>query len=422
MGIAQLNILGSGKALIENDLSVCHSEIKEGNMVKVCFVGLYNERNVGDPIIGDCVEWLYGKALQNKTLQVKRVALDWLSYHPTLLCKIAYRLRRFARKPFYGIFHRVLAGEYSRFFGKEIENSQLVVVVGGGLIKYTTQYFGTGLRGLLNAAKKKHIGVVFNAVGVEGYDSANSRCIELKRLLRIRSLQSVTTRDDIETLKRDYFAAAPAIPCSLVCDPGVWASEVYEISKDETSRTIGIGVCREEMFTAHGYNITPLQLIGFYKDLVKALMGKGKRVELFTNGLPEDNETAKKIQQELNEESITVALQTPFTARELVEIESKYEAVVAARLHACIVAYSLCVPAVGLVWNDKLTFFGRNIGAEPNFIKAEEIRVEHVVSCLERALCEGYNAGIRDTFRGTIVDDINATIFKYLDINPHMDC
>lgn len=171
------------------------------------------------------------------------------------------------------------------------------------------------------------------------------------------------------------------------------------------------------MFTAHGYDITPVQLIKFYKDLVKALMANGKQVELFTNGLPEDNETAIKIQQELKEENISIAFRTPHAAQDLVKIVSKYEGMVAARLHACIVAYSMSISAVGLVWNDKLTFFGRNIGAEQNFIKAEEIGVESVVNHLERALFEGYNPVVRERYRETIVNDIGETLSVLLNNN-----
>lgn len=109
------------------------------------------------------------------------------------------------------MFHNIVSGEYAKYYRKEIADCQLVVVVGGGLIKYTTQYFGTGLRGLLKAAKKNHVKVIFNAVGVEGYDSANSRCKELKYILRHSAFQSVTTRDDIETLRRDYFDGHPSL-------------------------------------------------------------------------------------------------------------------------------------------------------------------------------------------------------------------
>jgi len=378
--------------------------------VRICFIGLFNEKNLGDPIIGDCVEWLYARALSPDCLQSKRLTVDWLQYHPSVICRIANRLRRFARKPLYHLFHSIVSREYAKYYSKEIKNSQLIVVVGGGLIKYTTQYFGLGLQGLLKAAAKENVDVVFNAVGVEGYDSYNSRCKELKHILHHRSLKKITTRDDIDTLVQDYMQGKPAISCRMVCDPAVWATEVYGITRNSNSKIIGIGVCREDMLHAHGYGISSTAFFDFYVELAKSLVAEGQEVELFTNGLPEDNNTVVKVKQKLGEAGIEIGCRIPTSPKELVEIISKYKAAVAARLHACIIAYSLEIPVIGLVWNNKLTFFGKNIGCEQYFIEPKDLSVEYVRTQLADVLNSQYDQSVRKRFRASIVEDIGTNV------------
>lgn len=379
-------------------------------MVKICFVGLYDEKNLGDPIIGDCVEWMYAQALGAETLHSKRLTIDYLNYHPTTICRITNRLRRFARKPFYHFIHTIVSGEYTRYYAREIRGSQLIVVVGGGLIKYTTQYFGLGLQGLLKAAQKEQIPVVINAVGVEGYDEANSRCLELKRTLQLSALKRITTRDDLETLRNKYIGTTSNILCKLVSDAAVWAAETYDVEKKQSAATIGIGVCREDMLDAHGYGISASEFFTFYEQLVRRLTVEGHKVEIFTNGLPEDNITAFKLKKRLEETGCAITYKQPDSPKELVTIVSNYKGIVAARLHACIIAYSLNIPAVGIVWNDKLTFFGRNIGCEQYFIKPQDLTVDNVRGILSRALISQYDLSIRERFRMTIVSDIGETV------------
>lgn len=308
------------------------------------------------------------------------------------------------------MFHSIVSREYAKYYAKEIKGSHLIVVVGGGLIKYTTQYFGLGLQGLLKAAAKEKIDVVFNAVGVEGYDSDNSRCRELKHILHHSSLKKVTTRDDIDTLVQGYMDGVPAIPCRIVSDPAVWASEVYGVTKKQDSNVIGIGVCREDMLQAHGYGISPTAFFDFYVTLAKKLVAEGKDVELFTNGLPEDNNTIIKVKQQLGEAGIKIGCRIPTSPKELVEAISRYKASVAARLHACIIAYSLEIPVVGLVWNDKLTFFGKNIGCEQFFIEPKDLSVEYVIIQLAEVQNSHYDQSVRERFRDSIEEDIGSTV------------
>ena len=51
-------------------------------------------------------------------------------------------------------------------------------------------------------------------------------------------------------------------------------------------------------------------------------------------------------------------------------------------MHACITAYSLDIPVVGLIWNDKLTRFAELTNQRHMFFNETEINVENIYARL----------------------------------------
>lgn len=105
-----------------------------------------------------------------------------------------------------------------------------------------------------------------------------------------------------------------------------------------------------------------------------------------------------------------VKLSIPTTPRNLVNLISGYKAIIAARLHATIIAYSLQIPAIGLVWNNKLTFFGKNINAEDYFIQKDNFSPSYILRMLETSIDKGYDQVRRKEFRALILDEISNNI------------
>lgn len=381
------------------------------NKLKFCFVGLYEDQNLGDPIIADCAEWLYTHNLKESDYEIKRLCIDYVEKHNPLsfvkkCCLKCLRL-------FYlssvadDIYNEHLIEEYKKYFSEGIKNSDIVIVVGGGLIKYNYQFFGGGLVALLDSAEKLGVKVILNSVGVEGYDETNIRCQTLKKALNGKSLVSISTRDDIKTLREKYFDGVPNIPCEYVCDPAVWCSEVYGIERNSRGNVIGLGIARGNLFYDYGIDLNASEVSDLYKNIIKKLLNNGYQVELFTNGLDADNFFAQNIQTALESEGIDLTLVLPSDAKHLVRIIASYEAIIATRLHSCIIAYSLDIPGIGLVWNDKQTFFGRNINAENYFIQVGEFDSYTIVERLKTAINNGYNQEHKDIFRNLIIDNVN---------------
>ena len=75
--------------------------------------------------------------------------------------------------------------------------------------------------------------------------------------------------------------------------------------------------------------------------------------------------------------------------RELVAQISGFRAIVAHRLHASIIAYSLGIPSVGLVWDKKVRAFGIMTGRERFFIDPTAVTPDHVFETLEEAMSIG---------------------------------
>src|SRR5690606_25962164 len=80
-------------------------------------------------------------------------------------------------------------------------------------------------------------------------------------------------------------------------------------------------------------------------------------------------------------------------------IISKFSVVIAARLHANIIAYSLDIPSIGLVWNDKLTFFGNKIGVPERFIPTEHLSAENIIRAALHAESEGFDKHQRASYQ-----------------------
>lgn len=375
---------------------------------KICFVGLYDEKNLGDPVISDCTEWLYRKYVAPDDFVSSRIYLDYIqkTYRPSLVMKVLNKAAGILGQEFpCRHYQDILMEKALRYFEAGIKDSDLVVVVGGGIVKWSYQFFYAELTALLNAAEKLNVPVVFNAVGVEGYSESDPKCQMLKKAMQLPALIHVSTRDDLETLIEGYYDGNPKRPVSRVSDPAVWVSDAYGIRKKDGD-TIGIGIARDRIFVDNGIDFKPSELQELYEGIIRKLAGDGCDVEVFTNGLPADNDFADRVCGALAEEGYDISRRYPKDTHDLVDMISNYKAIVATRLHSCIIAYSLDVPAVGLVWNDKLSLFGRNIHAEDNFIRHDDFSAVNIVGRLYKAAAAGYDQAVKSEFRQTIIDDI----------------
>ena len=328
-----------------------------GRAKKILLVRLIN-RNYGDTVIADNTAFLIRKALGSRA-----VILD-------------YDLR--SRDVF------------------QVRYCDAVIFAGGGLIKFRGEDFEQYISGLIEAAEEAHVPVFFNAVGVEGFDEENAACMALIKAINSPCVKGISVRDDTKTLIDSYLQTD--IRVRSVVDSAVWSDKTYKNIKPQKDGYIGIGIAREMLFADYGHSdIDGQYLAAYWCELIRRLEEKGFKWKIFTNGLNSDEEFAEKILAAVGHGE---KVPQPMSSDELIETIASFDGVIAQRMHSCIIAYSLGIPAVGLVWNDKMRFWGERIGCAHRFVAPEELTAQKTVEDFEMSLSDNIKKADRALKRG----------------------
>ena len=326
--------------------------------LRIVMIQIIN-RNLGDGVIADCTKYLIKKAVP------------------------------FKYKKSYSLYpYNIYSEDY-----EIIKYADLIIFVGGGIIKYKYEKFHIYIRNILYQAQQYHIPVLFNAVGVEGYDEQDEKCQKLKEALNFECVKAITVRDDLEKLKHNYIFN-DNIVLKSVYDPAVWLKENYRIKRYKMADKIGLGIVRHRIFYDNGIaNIDKDFLLDFWKGIIMLCEKHGIKWQIFTNGLKSDEEFAVEVLEYAGYENEIDKYKAHRLneASELVGLISGYKAIIASRLHANIIAYALGIPSVAPVWNEKLIFWGKKIGHEERFIIADELNPENVFNTLMNALNKKVN-------------------------------
>lgn len=373
----------------------------------IYFAGLLSEKNLGDVVITESTKGLYRKSLIGKgDFELKHLNLQLEN-----LNIIRRVIKRISIAKFSIGISKLEIKALTKHYKNKLESADLVVLVGGGLIKYKYQGVFLYLAALIEAAEELNIPLVINAVGVEGYSEADPRCQLLKSSLNKGIVKSITTRDDLEMLSEKYVAKNNQVHIDKVADSAVYSNEVYKIRK-QASDTYGIGLVRGSIFLDNEKQLKPKEVAEFYANLILEMEKCGLKYQLFTNGLPSDNELLPIIKSTLNRTQLDVL--EPKQDNELISIISRFTTVIAARLHANIISYSLNIPSIGLVWNDKLALFGNDIGYSERFFEYNQLRAEKIVEAATLANEQGYEQKSWHQYKLPAKTNIDVIVHKWL--------
>jgi len=324
--------------------------------VKILLVQIIN-RNLGDQVIADNAEYLVRRALPSLTRQ------------------------------HYVIQHYDIQSEDREL----LRTADLIIFAGGGLVKYRQEEFYRHVPAILECASEYGIPVYLNCIGVEGYDAEDARCIQLAKALNLDCIKGITVRDDLETLRRDYLKSDHTVTAAAV-DPAVFTPQVYGVSKDPQSHTIGLGIVRYRIFEDYGIaQVTREFQLELWQGITKELEARGYEWKFYVNGLRSDYDFALEILEYMGRESEASRLLAPrpVQSRELVGLTASFAGVIACRMHANIIAYALGIASVGLVWNDKMVFWGERIGCPERFLTSEQFEPKRIVQCLMDSIAAG---------------------------------
>ena len=285
--------------------------------------------------------------------------------------------------------------KYLRLAKEEIQACDLIVFGGAPMFNYLYQTFFERTAITLKLAKRYKKPVIFSAIGVEGYDEDNEKCQRLKETLNYDVVKQITTRDDFEKLLK--YRKNPDIKMMKVADPAVFSNEVffpYKCKKEpisaseEGKKTIGLFILRANGFSDNNIDFSSAQAAIFWLDMIDEITLRGYDYELLTSGHFGDEAFIDYLTRfrKVKRRKCVFYLDSP---EKLISKISSYDGIVSTRLHPSIISYALQVPAVGLVWNQKVAQFYENIGYPERGIQVQEIQAKKVMDILERAMLEG---------------------------------
>ncbi len=328
--------------------------------VKILLIQIVN-RNLGDQVIADNASWLVRQALPRLT------GRHYVLQH-----------------------YDIQSEDYEL-----LQTADLIIFAGGGLIKYQQEQFHVYVPQILECANACNIPVYFNCVGVEGYDALDERCLRLAQTLNLPCVKGITVRDDLVTLRKNYITNQQIFTAAAI-DPAVFIPQVYGIGKDTQSGTIGLGVVRHRIFEDYGIaGITREFQLDMWRGIAVELEARGYRWQFFANGLRSDYDFALEILESMGRASEAAKLLAPrpLKSTELIETIASYAGIIACRMHANIIAYALGIASVGLVWNDKMVFWGERIGCPERFLTSEQFEPKRIVQCLTDSMGAGVRPG-----------------------------
>lgn len=341
--------------------------------------GLCHSPNLGDGVIADCLAHglrarrpgaevahvdISGRAARGAvTIRNRRLVLAVLDHLPRPL------RHALARRRLNGLIDLVEAGWRAAAAGADL------AVIGGGQI-FSDAHLNFPVKIGRAAAILREAGtpVAIHAVGVSRNWSAEGTAL-FARVLDC-DLRMVGTRDAGSATA--WAAQMPGGPPPVAtADPGLLAAACYG---PPPAPPKGIGLCVTD-FAVLGHHAdgtvagAARDPVAFYAGIAAALAGAGHRVTLFCNGAAEDAAQVDRVARApalaaLRAEGRVRVAPAAADPAGLARLIAGFEAVVAHRLHACIVAYSYGRPVVGLGWDRKLEAFFDMVGL-PEHVSAD---------------------------------------------------
>jgi polysaccharide pyruvyl transferase WcaK-like protein len=279
---------------------------------------------------------------------------------------------------------------------RRIDEADAVIIGGGNLFQDDDLNFPLKIAAVLDQVQRAQKPLAIFAVGATGHWSERAKVLFDR--LRDCKVVHVSVRDHgaRENWLKHF---GHFFPVEVSPDPALLAASLIggTISHSGKAPLVGIGVVHPLVLRRHAaieQAQIPLSKNADYRLLIRWFLDAGCRVALFTNGAEEDEQFLRAIlddrsaQAWLRDGSLSV-MPHPKTPEELVTNISRLSVVIAHRLHASIVSYSLGVPCVGLSWDQKVDGFFSEINREAFVISGEGVSPAQVGETALRALQEG---------------------------------
>lgn len=371
--------------------------------MKIALVGERYGTNNGEPLLFYATEHVLNRISDEK---LEFVHIDFFGRTKRVVPKVEVS----KPAPIVNTYSLAQRRLYHWYYLRLFKDVDLVLIMGAGTLKWHVRLdFGPRYQAVLEAAKWYGIPCVVSCVGVESpYVESDRRCRRFARILSDSGFKIITTRDDLSTLRQ--YVKNPETEVARIADVGVWASETYSIKKDAMSDVVGLGIICYRRFAEYSRNISKEDYESTIADIIHVFETRGTKWKFFCNGDAEDVAYEKDLCGRLGYSLDDYMCKPPESPEELVRLISSFKGVITSRLHSCIVSYSLKIPFVAIVWNEKLNFFAKDIGYPERAINKDRLSADTIISVFDKAVTQGYDERCYAEYRNTTI----AYFQKYL--------
>lgn len=372
---------------------------------KVLVVGEHFSENLGDGIISHSVEFLIRESfpeaeLIRSDLSGRKQFMNAYKRQHLLSVRTGHyifkQLHRNLNKHTlpYALFVHGRFNRWVRIKNISRREYDLAVFTGGQLFM---DYFSLPIHQYMKELSKRGTPTIFNSCGI---GRRNSPWLQKKLIqaLSYPNIHSVTVRDNIDQINETLLSKdKPAIQSY---DCALWTKEAFNVRKKDSS-VVGLGVI--SLNHKKDQEVTSL-----FTEIIRQLDEKGIPWELFCNGSFTDYELALKIARKNGYDESVIA-KRPLTPTELVETISTYRSIISFRLHSHVIAVSLEIPSIAIVWDNKVHFFFDNIHCSDRLFHYDS-KAADVLKKLFEAESEGYNEELilfqKEKCQASLVDQV----------------
>lgn len=363
--------------------------------MKILVLGAYQSSNLGDGVICECVAAVLRRGFpQAKILIRDLIARDRLAdrSEPQIKTLEKRRIKTEIRRAVtrFTPVDLVLPQQQRRVEEQRAHLDEIcslecdMVVFAGG--QMFMDLYALFLEYCLIRFEQRGIPVFFNACGT-GPDFSSAIARRLKAATASGGVKWVSCRDDVDKAQRRYVAENKTVV--PVADPALRTAQVYEIEKAPGADTIGLGVIYPK---AGGFRGN----LRFWQGIIRELERQGRKWKIFTNGDPADLAFGREVLASMPEfrgREDGFLCPRDREPEELVRTISNFSGLISFRLHSHIIAASLDIPTVAVVWDDKLPRFFEKLGYPERCVRVSTAP-ERVLEVLDRAQAQGYERGV----------------------------
>lgn len=277
-------------------------------------------------------------------------------------------------------------------FPKPFHPYDLVIIGGGQLIVDNDLWFPSRILLTLHRLDKHSRCFAIHACGSGATWSSTGRLLA-KRILANPKMISRSFRDQSSIDRAIQHLNCTPSSLLLAPDPALWAAETYGVEKTKESQLFGLGIMTppcdiqgSESSDAKWLN-EPF-LVDLWSNLIEKMLIAKLQIQLFTNGDADDDLFAKKIFDQIPNhlKSQIQFAPKPSSPKELVQRIATYRGIIAMRLHASIIAYSLNIPCIAITWDDKLRQFGKLTATEERIFEQTNTTPTSLLTALQKAI------------------------------------